>query len=75
MKSEFFKGEIKLAPTLNKSYSKARFVACPFRFKSDDGNTRMSDVMAKYWNMDDKQLKPFNTGCYSNESCKKQENA
>ncbi len=50
-------------------------LACPFRFKSDDGNTRMSDVMAKYWNMDDKQLKPFNTGCYSNESCKKQENA
>ena len=34
-------------------------LACPFRFKSDDGNTRMSDVMAKYWNMDDKQLKPF----------------
>ena len=33
MKSEFSKGEIKLAPTLNKSYSKAKFVACSFRFK------------------------------------------
>ena len=35
MKSKFYKGEIRLAPILNKSYSKARFVACPFRFKRE----------------------------------------
>tara|TARA_B100001063_G_C16767064_1_gene559303 strand:- start:2182 stop:3282 length:1101 start_codon:yes stop_codon:yes gene_type:complete len=45
-------------------------LTCPFRFQDKDKNTRMSDVMAKYWNMDIMQTKPFNAGCYSAEGCK-----
>ena len=36
IKSEFSKGEIKLAPILNRSYSKAKFEACSSRFKNEE---------------------------------------
>jgi hypothetical protein len=45
-------------------------LACPFRFQDENKNTRMSDVMAKYWNMNETQTKPFNTGCYTAIGCK-----
>ena len=32
----------------------------------------MSDVMAKYWNMNDTQTKQFDTGCYTSQGCKEQ---
>lgn len=50
-------------------------LTCPFTFKDDNKNTRMSDVMAKYWNMNETQTKPFNTGCYTSSGCKEQQNA
>lgn len=50
-------------------------LACPFRFQDEDKNTRMSNVMAEYWNMDPTQTKQFDTGCYSNSSCQQQQNA
>lgn len=43
---------------------------CPFKFQDENKNTRMSDVMAKYWNMDETQTKPFDAGCYTSEGCK-----
>lgn len=52
--------------------TESNILECPFKFQDENKNTRMSDVMAKYWNMDDTQTKPFDTGCYTAQGCKEQ---
>tara|TARA_B100000424_G_scaffold270984_1_gene271974 strand:+ start:5672 stop:6796 length:1125 start_codon:yes stop_codon:yes gene_type:complete len=53
----------------------SNILRCPFSFKDENQNTRMSNTMAEFWNMNETQTRPFNTGCFTIESCKEQQNA
>jgi hypothetical protein len=53
----------------------SNLLTCPFTFQDENKNTRMSSVMSKFWNMNETETKPYNTGCFTNESCKEQQNA
>jgi hypothetical protein len=55
--------------------TESNILECPFKFQDELKNSRMSNIMAQYWDMDDKQELQFSSGCYTNESCKEKVNA
>jgi len=51
----------------------SNIIRCPFSFKDENETTRMSNTMVEFWNMNDTQTKSFNSGCFTNKSCKEQQ--